>query len=61
MASSSAQNGAQQPSADLPPAMAEVKSMGVDEVIKEMNRLPLFMTTLDETDGEGGENKRGVT
>jgi tetratricopeptide (TPR) repeat protein len=36
--------------------MEEVKNMGVDEVIKEMNRLPLFMTTLDETDGEGGEN-----
>lgn len=48
-------NGAQ-PSADMPPAMAEVKSQSVDELMKEMNRLPLFMTTLDETDGEGGEN-----
>lgn len=40
----------------MPPAMADIKSQSVDEVIKEMNRLPLFMTTLDETDGEGGEN-----
>lgn len=36
--------------------MADIKSQGVDEIMKEMNRLPLFMTTLDETDGEGGEN-----
>lgn len=36
--------------------MAEIKSQNVDEVLKEMNRLPLFMTNLDETDGEGGEN-----
>jgi hypothetical protein len=43
-------------SADLPPAMAEIKSQSADEVLKEMNRMPLFMTTLDETDGEGGEN-----
>ncbi|KAF2853884.1 TPR repeat protein-like protein [Plenodomus tracheiphilus IPT5] len=43
-------------SADLPPGMAEVKSMSVDELVKEMNRMPLFMTNLDETDGEGGEN-----
>lgn len=43
-------------SADLPPAMAEIKSQSVDEVLAEMNRMPLFMTTLDETDGEGGEN-----
>ncbi|KAF2007704.1 TPR repeat protein-like protein [Amniculicola lignicola CBS 123094] len=45
-----------QPSADLPPAMAEIKSQSVDQVLQDMNRLPLFMTTLDETDGEGGEN-----
>lgn len=44
------------PSAAMPPAMAEIKSQSVDELIKEMNRMPLFMTTLDETDGEGGEN-----
>lgn len=45
-----------QASVDLPPAMAEIKSQSVDEVLAEMNRMPLFMTTLDETDGEGGEN-----
>ena len=48
--------GAQHPSAALPPAMASMKSQTADEVLKEMNRIPLFMTTLDETDGEGGEN-----
>ncbi|KAF2195213.1 TPR repeat protein-like protein [Zopfia rhizophila CBS 207.26] len=51
-----ADNAAQRPSAALPPAMAEIKSQSVDEVISEMNRMPLFMTTLDETDGEGGMN-----
>ncbi|KAF2134624.1 TPR repeat protein-like protein [Dothidotthia symphoricarpi CBS 119687] len=56
MAQQSPQNGAQQLSAEMPPAMAEIKSQSVDEVLKEMNRMPLFMTTLDETDGEGGEN-----
>ncbi|KAF2273968.1 TPR repeat protein-like protein [Westerdykella ornata] len=56
MASQSAQNGAPRPSADLPPAMAEIQSQSADDVLREMNRLPLFMTTLDETDGEGGEN-----
>jgi len=40
----------------MPPAMAEIKKQSVDEVLAEMNRMPLFMTTLDETDGEGGEN-----
>ncbi|EUC32060.1 hypothetical protein COCCADRAFT_27360 [Bipolaris zeicola 26-R-13] len=47
---------APQPSADMPPAMAEVKSQAVDDLLKEMNRMPLFMTSLDETDGEGGDN-----
>jgi hypothetical protein len=60
MAKQESQNGAEQPapqpSVDLPPAMAEIKSQSVDEVLAEMNRMPLFMTTLDETDGEGGEN-----
>ena len=56
MTPSSAANGGPKPSADLPPAMAEVKSQGADEILKEMSRLPLFMTTLDETDGEGGDN-----
>jgi hypothetical protein len=40
----------------MPPAMAEIKSQDFDTVLKEMNRMPLFMTNLDETDGEGGQN-----
>ena len=56
MAQSSAQNDVPQAGAELPPAMAEVKSQGMDKLLEEMNRMPLFMTTLDETDGEGGEN-----
>lgn len=47
---------AQAVSADMPPAMAEIKSQSAEEVLAEMNRMPLFMTTMDETDGEGGEN-----
>ncbi|KAJ9664829.1 HSP70/90 co-chaperone [Coniosporium apollinis] len=45
-----------QPGAAMPPAMASIKQHTADEVLKMMNRSPLFMTTLDETDGEGGEN-----
>ncbi|KAF2835200.1 TPR repeat protein-like protein [Patellaria atrata CBS 101060] len=40
----------------MPPAMASVKERTADELLQELNRTPLFMTTLDETDGEGGEN-----
>ena len=36
--------------------MAEVKSQSVDQLFEEMNRVPLFMTTMDESDGTGGEN-----
>lgn len=43
-------------SAALPPGMQRMKEYSVDELLKEMNRIPLFMTSLDETDGEGGEN-----
>jgi hypothetical protein len=56
MSAQSAENVVQQAGAAMPPAMAEVKSQSADDLIKELNRLPLFMTTLDETDGEGGEN-----
>ncbi|KAI9830813.1 MAG: hypothetical protein M1819_005338 [Sarea resinae] len=41
---------------DLPPQMESVTSHTADEVLEMMNRTPLFMTTLDETDGSGGEN-----
>ena len=43
-------------STSLPPGMQKSKEYSVDELIKEMNRVPLFMTSLDESDGEGGEN-----
>jgi len=56
MAQQSDQPAAPGPSADMPPAMAEIKSQSVDKVLQEMNRMPLFMTNLDETDGEGGAN-----
>lgn len=56
MASSAPNNDAQHPSAPLPPGMAEIKAKTADDMFKEMNRLPLFMTSLDDTDGEGGEN-----
>lgn len=43
-------------SAAMPPSMEQNRAKNVDELLKEMNRVPLFMTELDETDGEGGEN-----
>lgn len=46
----------QQPSAAMPPAMAASKSYTADELLTLLNRTPLFMTELDETDGAGGEN-----
>ncbi|GIZ48983.1 hypothetical protein CKM354_001202400 [Cercospora kikuchii] len=42
--------------AAMPPSMEEKRTKTADELLAEMNRVPLFMTTLDETDGEGGEN-----
>ncbi|KAF2807793.1 TPR repeat protein-like protein [Mytilinidion resinicola] len=45
-----------QPSAALPPAMASIQAQSTHDVLQNMNRVPLFMTTLDDTDGEGGEN-----
>ena len=40
----------------LPPQLAEYSNKTTDEVIEELNRLPFFMTKLDESDGDGGEN-----
>ncbi|EGW34777.1 uncharacterized protein SPAPADRAFT_132884 [Spathaspora passalidarum NRRL Y-27907] len=40
----------------LPPQLAEFTSKSTDQIMTELNRLPFFMTKLDETDGEGGEN-----
>ncbi|KAF2822735.1 TPR repeat protein-like protein [Ophiobolus disseminans] len=56
MSDAAQQHAAPGASAEMPAAMAEIKSQSVDKVLEEMNRLPLFMTNLDETDGEGGEN-----
>jgi len=53
--SASQENAAAQ-SADMPAGMRKARDVSVDELMKEMNRVPLFMTSLDETDGEGGEN-----
>ncbi|KXT18402.1 hypothetical protein AC579_8148 [Pseudocercospora musae] len=43
-------------SAQMPPGMRTREQKSADELLKELNRVPLFMTSLDETDGEGGEN-----
>jgi tetratricopeptide (TPR) repeat protein len=56
MAQPSNDNAVPAASAEMPPAMAEIKSQDFDTVLQEMNRMPLFMTNLDETDGEGGQN-----
>lgn len=52
-------NGGSEPGAAgaaLPPTMKKAKEVTADELLKELNRVPLFMTSLDETDGEDGEN-----
>jgi hypothetical protein len=49
-------NDASAPTAAMPPAMHSIRQYSADEVVSMLNRTPLFMTSLDETDGEGGEN-----
>src|SRR5437879_2301934 len=45
------------PGAALPPAIAGVKNSTTEEFLKAMNKMPLFMTELDESGGDGtGEN-----
>lgn len=44
------------PGADMPPAMASVKQHTADDIMKMMNKMPLFMTSLDEEGEDGGEN-----
>ncbi|CCH62619.1 hypothetical protein TBLA_0H03380 [Henningerozyma blattae CBS 6284] len=41
---------------ELPPQLSEFKDKSADEIFEELNRMPFFMTQLDETDGEGGVN-----
>ena len=40
----------------LPPQLQQFADKSTDEVMGELNRLPFFMTQIDETDGSGGEN-----
>lgn len=44
------------PDVPMPPAMANTRAHTADELITLLNRTPLFMTELDETDGAGGSN-----
>lgn len=41
----------------LPDAIADVRDKSFDERFAELNRVPLFMRELDETDGKDGENR----
>ena len=50
------QNNEPSATAALPPGMKRAKEYSADDLIKEMNRVPLFMTSLDDADGEDGEN-----
>lgn len=43
-------------SAAMPPSMVKHNQLSADELLTELNRIPLFMTSLDETDGEGNDN-----
>lgn len=41
---------------ELPPQLSELTQKSTEEIMGEFNRMPFFMNTLDETDGDGGEN-----
>lgn len=41
---------------ELPPQLTEYAEKTTEQVMEDLNRLPFFMTKLDNTDGEGGEN-----
>ena len=46
------------PSSSIPdvprhPDADDIRSHSVDDIVKTLGKLPLFMTSLDETDGEG--------
>lgn len=45
-----------QPGAAMPPVMEQVRQHTADDILKMMNKMPLFMTSLDETDDDGNEN-----
>lgn len=41
---------------ELPPSIAAVKNVTAEEFLKAMNKMPLFMTELDEQGMDGGDN-----
>lgn len=41
--------------AAMPPGMAEKRQYTADDLIKQMNKVPLFMTSIDEADEEQAE------
>lgn len=41
---------------EIPKEIKDVKEQSLDERFAELNRIPLFMRELDETDGANGEN-----
>jgi hypothetical protein len=43
--------------AELPKAIADVKLQSTEEFLKQLNKMPLFMTELDEEGEDGGENE----
>lgn len=45
-----------QPGAEMPPGMATARQYTADEMWQMLNKSPLFMTELDETGEDGGEN-----
>ena len=42
--------------APLSPTKSAMQDISVDDLYRSLNRLPIFMTELDETDGNNGEN-----
>ncbi|KAI5261538.1 TPR repeat protein-like protein [Aureobasidium subglaciale] len=51
-----AQGDPSQPGAAMPPAMETARQYTADEMWQMLNKSPLFMTELDETGEDGGEN-----
>lgn len=41
---------------ELPPSIAGVRNVTTEEFLKAMNKMPLFMTELDEQGMDGGDN-----
>lgn len=46
--------------AALPPRMAQKQDVSVDQLLKEMNKIPLFMTSIDENDEEQAEQLEAI-